>query len=237
MKLSFSPVTGNYEITYNGFEWSNDGRKPYIILRKKVGGKYISTYRPLQSALHKEVEKTEDKIICRYSNYIAFGRKMPFTLICTAKITGDDMVEFSLKTENETGFDIQAVYFPAPFNAKKKCKNSYAVDPMRQGFIMPDGYKKTLCRRLHLLTIFAKSTRATHICRFGAESAAVTAFLQSLKLRLTPQCSPHSADTAHSSIPFIGSLLLESSPMSEKSALLSTMNAIITQLLKTIVHI
>lgn len=47
-----------------------------------------------------------------------------------------------MKAENETDYDIQAVYFPAPFNSKHKGKNSYHVDSMRQGFILPDGQIK-----------------------------------------------------------------------------------------------
>lgn len=142
LKILYSPIRGNYEIIYNGFTWISDGRKPYVIIRKKVGGKYISTYRPLMSALHKTVENGKNSIICRYSGFFAFGKKQDFTLICTAKVTGKHTVEFSLKAENETGYEIQAVYFPAPFNAKKKGKDCYHVDAMRQGFLMPDGYKK-----------------------------------------------------------------------------------------------
>lgn len=142
IKLTFSPVTGDYEIKHNGFSWVSDGRRPYIILRKKVGKRYISTFRPLQSALKKQVETTENRVICRYSHFVAFGKLLDFTLVCTAEITGDDTVEFSLRAENETGFDVQAVYFPAPFNSKEKGKISYHVDAMRQGFLLPDGYKK-----------------------------------------------------------------------------------------------
>ncbi len=144
LQLSYSPVTGDYEIKHKGFSWVSDGRRPYIIIRKKVGKKYISTYRPLMSALKKTVEKDENRIVCRYENYIAFGKKLPFALICTAEITGENTVEFSIKAENETGFDIQAVYFPAPFNAKKKGEKSYHTDAMRQGFLLPDGYKENL---------------------------------------------------------------------------------------------
>ena len=142
IKLTFSPVTGDYEIKHNGFSWVSDGRRPYIILRQKVGKRYISTFRPLQSALKKQVETTENRVICRYSHFVAFGKLLDFTFVCTAEITGDDTVEFSLREENETGFDVQAVYFPAPFNSKEKGKISYHVDAMRQGFLLPDGYKK-----------------------------------------------------------------------------------------------
>ena len=142
IKLNFNSVTGNYEINHKGFSWVSDGRRPYIIIRKKVGKKYISTYRLLGSALKKTVEKSEDRIVCRYENYIAFGKKLPFTLVCTAKITGEDTVTFSLEAENETGYDIQAVYFPAPFNSKEKGKKSYHIDAMRQGFLLPDGYRE-----------------------------------------------------------------------------------------------
>ena len=142
IKLIFNPVTGDYEIIHNSFSWVSDGRRPYIILRQKVGKRYISTFRPLQSALKKQVETTENRVICRYSHFVAFGKLLDFTLVCTAEITGDDTVEFSLRAENETGFDVQAVYFPAPFNSKEKGKISYHVDAMRQGFLLPDGYKK-----------------------------------------------------------------------------------------------
>ena len=50
LKLKFNSVTGDYEINHKGFSWVSDGRRPYII-RKKVGKKYISTYRLLMSAL------------------------------------------------------------------------------------------------------------------------------------------------------------------------------------------
>ncbi len=142
IKLNFSTFSENYEIVHNGFSWISDGRKPYITIRRKVGDKYIAVSRPLWSALKKKTEFSESRIVTRYSDFIAFGKKLPFTLVCTAEITGEDTVEFSLKAENETGYDIQAVYFPAPFNSKSKRKNSYHIDPMRQGFILPDGYKK-----------------------------------------------------------------------------------------------
>ncbi len=140
--LRQNELTGDYEILHNGFSWVSDGRRPYIILRKKAGKKYISTYRPLFSALQKRFEYGDDKITAYLSDFVAFGQKLDFTLILTAKITGTDTVEFALRAENETDYSIQAVYFPAPFNTKKRCKNAYHVDAMRQGFLLPDGYKQ-----------------------------------------------------------------------------------------------
>ena len=142
IKLKINELTGDYEIIHNGFFWISDGRAPYIIIRKKLGKKYISTYRTLYSAPKRKFEYSENKIVARLSGYIAFGKVLDFTLVLTAKITGEDTAEFSIKAENETGYDIQAVYFPAPFNSKKKGSYSYHVDAMRQGFIMPDGYMK-----------------------------------------------------------------------------------------------
>lgn len=143
MKIDFNKSNGNYEIIYKGFSWISDGRKPYITVRmKNKKGKYISTVRPLQSAAEKQTEITDSKTVVRYSGFRAFGKRLGFSLICTAEIINENTVEFSLKAENETDYDIQAVYFPAPFNSKKKGKNSYHVDPMRQGFIMPDGQMK-----------------------------------------------------------------------------------------------
>ena len=142
IKLKINEITSDYEVIHNGFSWISDGRAPYIIIRKKVGGKYISTYRTLYSAPKRKFEYSDNKIITRLSGYVAFGRVLDFTLVLTAKITGDDSAEFSVKAENETGYDIQAVYFPAPFNSKKKGAYSYHIDSMRQGLIMPDGYKE-----------------------------------------------------------------------------------------------
>lgn len=142
LKLKINEITGDYEVIHNGFSWISDGRKPYIIIRKKAGKKYVSTYRPLYSALKKSFTYTADSIITTLSGYIAFGKMYDFKIILTAKITGNDTCEFSIKAENEIGYDIQAVYFPAPFNSKKRGKYAYHIDPMRQGFLLPDGYKE-----------------------------------------------------------------------------------------------
>ncbi|MBQ3006669.1 MAG: hypothetical protein IJD78_03810 [Clostridia bacterium] len=143
MKLNFSKSNGSYEIIHNGFSWVSDGRKAYITVRQKNNkGKYISKNCFLQSARKKETEISDNKTVTVYSGFTAFSKKLPFSLICTAEIISDNTVEFSLKAENETSYDIEAVYFPAPFNSKHKGKNSYHVDPMRQGFILPDGQIK-----------------------------------------------------------------------------------------------
>ncbi len=145
MRLNFNKSNGNYEIIHNGFSWVSDGRKAYITVRQKNNkGKYISKDCSLQSARKKETEISENKTVTVYSDFAAFGKKLPFRLICVAEIINKNTVEFSLKAENETGYDIEAVYFPAPFNSKRKGKNSYHVDPMRQGFILPDGQIKQI---------------------------------------------------------------------------------------------
>ena len=140
IKINFDKTNGNYEIFYKGFSWVSDGRKPNITIRKKnKKGKYVSVVRSFQSAKNKQTVFTDNKITTTYSDFSAFGKKLPFSLICTAEITSENTVVFSLKAENEADYDIQAVYFPAPFNSKKKGKLSYHVDSMRQGFILPDG--------------------------------------------------------------------------------------------------
>lgn len=141
IKILYHSSNGGYEIVYNNFSWISDGRKPYVIIRKKIGKQYVSTYRTLMSAKHKTVESGENCIVCRYSGFFAFGKMQDFVLVCTAKVAGENKIEFSLKAENETGFQIQAVYFPAPFNSKMKGKKSYHIDSMRQGFLLPDGYR------------------------------------------------------------------------------------------------
>ena len=128
IKMKYNDLTGDYEINHNGFSWISDGRRPYIIIRKKIGKSYISTIRPLMFAMKKDVKRYEDKIVCRYSGFVAFGRRLDFTLVTTAEIMDDNTVVFSLKAENETDYDIQSVYFPAPFNSKKKGKKLCRMD-------------------------------------------------------------------------------------------------------------
>ena len=143
MELKFNKSNGSYEIIHNGFSWVSDGRRPQVTIRtKNKNGKERRVVKPLQSAGRKHTEASNGKTTTIYSDFTAFGKKLPFSLICTAEILDDNTVEFSLKAENEEGYDIQAVYFPAPFNSKKSGKSSYHVDSMRQGFIMPDGQLK-----------------------------------------------------------------------------------------------
>lgn len=141
IQLKINERTGSYEIRHNGFSWVSDARVPYVIIRKKIGKKYASTYRPLYAARKRHFDYEDNKIVTTLSGYVAFGKVLDFTLVLTAEVTGDNTVTFSVKAEKETGFDIQAVYFPAPFNSKKRGKVSYHVDPMRQGCILPDGYR------------------------------------------------------------------------------------------------
>lgn len=142
--LNFIPEKLSYEIIHKGFSWVSDGRKPYVIIRKKLGEKYIYAYHSFSSARKKRAYIEGNKIIVTYGGFSAFGKKLDFTLVCTAELTKSGEAVFSLKPKNETGMDIQAVYYPAPFNAKVKNEKSYAVDTMRQGFLMPDGYKENL---------------------------------------------------------------------------------------------
>lgn len=141
-QITFNSANGNYEIIHKGFSWVSDGRKPYIEIRMKKGDRYVSRKCRLESAKKKDTQFSDNRIVTRYSEFSVSGKKMPFTIICTAEITSENTVLFSIKAENETGYDIQAAYFPAPFNSKKSGKISYHVDPMRQGFILPDGYTK-----------------------------------------------------------------------------------------------
>lgn len=84
-----------------------------------------------------------------------------------AEITDRNTVVFSIKAENESEMDISAVYFPGPFDAKQKGGSTYAVDTMRQGFLMPDGYKITFSPPLALPTIPGVSIQGIAICLLG----------------------------------------------------------------------
>lgn len=116
--LRINKITGDYEVIHKGFSWVSDGRAPYIIIRKKVGKKYLSTYRPLYSAAKKEFDIAYGKIVTRLSGYIAFGKELGFTLVLTAEVTASDTVEFSLLAYDERDFE----------SAKAYCERSFLFD-------------------------------------------------------------------------------------------------------------
>ena len=142
LKLSFNEKKNTYEICYDGFLWVNDGAKAYVSVYRKNGNKEIVKKLPFNSAKVIKTDYQKDKIVTRYSDFYLGGKKLPFTLICTAEKVDSDSVVFSLKSENETEYCIQGAVYPGAFNSKIKGVNSYHVDPMRQGFILPDGYMK-----------------------------------------------------------------------------------------------
>ena len=138
--LSLDESSLSFGISADGFSWVSQGKKPYVTIRKKVGKKYIKIRKLLTSAKEKSFSSDDGKITARLSGFSAFG-KSPFTLVCTAEITEESRVVFSVKAENETDLSVASVYFPGAFNAVEY-SSGYAVEPVRQGFIMPDGYHK-----------------------------------------------------------------------------------------------
>lgn len=169
LTVSFSPKNRKYEINYKGFSWVNEGRPPYIIIRHKIGRNYAHTIRTFGCALEKQFSCVDNRITARYSGFWAFGRRLPFTLVCMAEITDRNTVVFSIKAENESEMDISAVYFPGPFDAKQKGGSTYAVDTMRQGFLMPDGYKNNFLSTIGFANYPRVSIQGIAICLFGEE--------------------------------------------------------------------
>lgn len=84
-KIKFTPGSSRYTVESKGGTWLNTGRKPYIILRKKIGKKYIYTYRPFSLAGEKSHKVTENAIESRYSGFIAFGKNMVLPLFVPLK--------------------------------------------------------------------------------------------------------------------------------------------------------
>lgn len=204
IKLSVNELTGSFEIKHRGFSWVSDGRRPYIILRKRVKNRYISTYRSLFCAPVRKFEYTDTGITVRLGGYIAFGKRIDFTLVLKAEITGPDTVVFSLNAENETGCDIRAVCFPAPFNSKKSGSVSYHIDPMRQGFIMPDGYKKNFISTFAYANYLRKINTGDAYMPIWGRVCDGRGFTAIAKPLTTPVCSPRSAGTARLLTPCIG---------------------------------
>ena len=142
LQLKFNEKNNSYEICFDGFLWVNDGTKAYVSVYEKKGKGTKVKNIPFSSAESVKTEYQKDKIVTRYDGFYLSGKKLPFALICTAEIIDSDSVVFSLKSENETEYCIQGAVYPGAFNSKTKGENSYHVDPMRQGFILPDGYMK-----------------------------------------------------------------------------------------------
>ena len=140
--IKFTPKSGRYTIESKGGKWINSGRKPYVILRKKLGKKYIYTYRPFSLAGEKSHKVTENAIESRYGGFFAFGKRYGFTLVCTARITGEGKAEFSIRADNERGLYIHAAAYPGPFDSALGEGESYTVDTMRQGILIPDNWNK-----------------------------------------------------------------------------------------------
>ncbi len=153
IKLSFNENTNSYYVSHNGFSWVNDGRNPFVEISKKIGNKQKIKKLSLKSAKTKNTKFIENKIVTYYSDFFFGNEKLPFTIICTAEVVENDSVVFSLKVENEIGNQIQGVFFPGAFNSKNKAQNSYHVDPMRQGFILPDGYQKNFFATHYYTTV------------------------------------------------------------------------------------
>lgn len=142
IKISYNEKNDSYEVCYNGFSWISDGRKAFVSVCKSIDSKQKNKDIPFKSAKTKKTDYSDNKIVTRYSDFFLAGERLPFTLICTAEVKEENEVVFSVSTEDETGCEIQGVSFPAPFNSKTRGRNSYHVDSMRQGFIIPDRYKK-----------------------------------------------------------------------------------------------
>lgn len=143
IKIELINKNASYTVSQNGFKWKNEGRKPHIIMRKKLLGKNIWIPKRIASAKSIKTQTTDNSIITEYEDYRLLGKKLPFSIITKAEIIDNRKVDFSIEAINEKNEDIKAVYFPAAFNAENfNKKSSYSVDTMRQGFILPDTWKK-----------------------------------------------------------------------------------------------
>ncbi len=129
----------NYEVVKNGFSWVSQGKPTHIFFQRKVCGKYLWFPKLFSSARSKVHSVCGNKIVSEFCRFYVLGKRISAKLIVTAEVLGNGKVDFSLEAENESGFDLKAVYFPRPFNAKcYDSNNSYSVDPQRQGFMIPD---------------------------------------------------------------------------------------------------
>ncbi|MFV0380389.1 MAG: DUF5696 domain-containing protein [Anaerorhabdus sp.] len=132
-----------YEVINNGYSWISQGRKPHIIFQRKIFNKNIWFYKSFSWAKNKTHEVIDNKIVSSYSGFSILGKKLNVRFQTTVEICENNKVNFSIEAFNEEGENFKCVSFPQPFNAKSYDVNkAYSVDPRRQGFILPDTYKK-----------------------------------------------------------------------------------------------
>lgn len=147
-------IGGNlkYKAVVDGFEWIGSGRSPRIYFQKKLFGKYLWFPTRFCDALKKEHRADGNAIVSRFKKFVLFGRVLPIEFEVRAEVLGDGRVDFSIEAFNEDDTFVKAIYFPQPFNAKSYDKNtSYTVDPMRQGFILPDTWEQNR-KQIFLMT-------------------------------------------------------------------------------------
>ena len=79
INIKFNEKSCSYDISYNGFTWINDGRKPFVAVNKNIGDRQKVKTLPLTSAKTKNTHYSENKIITYYSDFFLDGDKLPFT--------------------------------------------------------------------------------------------------------------------------------------------------------------
>ena len=95
-------------------------RQKAVYNNQKKGGQQVCFNIPSALFCFKKAFYIYSRFDCYNAfGYMVLGKLYDFKIIITSKITGHDNCEFSIKEENEIGYDIQAVYFTASFNSKK----------------------------------------------------------------------------------------------------------------------
>ena len=79
INIKFDENNCSYDISYNGFSWINDGRKPFVAVSKNIGDKQKIKNILLKSAKTKSTKYAENKITTYYSDFFLDGEKLPFT--------------------------------------------------------------------------------------------------------------------------------------------------------------
>lgn len=133
----------DYEIDFKDSVWVTDGRPAHIVLSKKMpDNKYHYFCLPFSSA-EKITHRTENNaILSTFCGFRIGSTEIKGIFTAKAEITADGKINFSLSAENEGENEFKAAYYPAAFNGKNfDREKAYSVEPVRQGFIMPDTYE------------------------------------------------------------------------------------------------
>lgn len=143
LRILCSHINYDYEVIYNGFSWVSDGRRPYVIIRKKAGSKYISTYRPFSSALKNQLKQSRTASYAVTVLLSPLERSLISHLSAGLKSRGKILLNFHLKRRTKQAMIFRRYIFPRRLIQKTKAKFRIMLTQCVRASLCPTDIRKT----------------------------------------------------------------------------------------------